>query len=318
MAAALQLGSSLPMTGLKVARVRHAAAEVFLRAMVDFAGIAPRASVFVAFGGIGRLGYHLLARDRRRILAHLAQGMPGLDVRGRRRLARRVFVELGRNAADVFRFRRRPASELVQLIDVVGEEHFAAARAEGRGVVAVTGHLGAWELIPAYFVQQGIPVVVLARPLKYPRLEALLSGLRSRLGVSVVHEGASLRPALRALRSGGALGMVIDQDRRIAAGVWVPFLGRPSWTPTAPAELARRTGAALLPVGIRRVGKRHRITVLPAIQVDWQRPGATAAATAGLRRSIESLLWQCPEQWTWMYNPWSEGELWPEAGGSRQ
>jgi len=300
------------MTGLQRGRSRrakHVAAELFLRAMVRVASLAPRTGAAIAFAGVGRLGYHLLRRDRQRILAHLEQAMPELDGRGRRRLARRVFVELGRNAADVFRFRHRPGSELVKLIDVVGEEHLAAARAQRRGVVAVTGHLGAWELIPGYFAQRGIPIVVLARRLKYPRLEALLQGLRSQLGVRVVHEGESLRPAFRILKTGGAVGMLIDQDRQMAAGVWVPFLGRPAWTPTGPAELARRTGARLLPVGIRRVGRRHRITLLPPVEVDWQRSGATAAATAGLRRSIESLLWECPEQWTWMYDPWSGSEL---------
>jgi KDO2-lipid IV(A) lauroyltransferase len=284
------------------------AADFFLRGMVRMASVSPRTGAEIVFGGAGWLGYHTLRRDRERMLAHLAQAIPGLNGRERQRLARRVFVELGRNAADVFRFRHRPVSELAKLIDVVGEEHFVAARAERRGVVAVTGHLGAWELIPGYFAQRGIPVVVLARRLKYPGLEALLHGMRSRLGVKVVHEGESLRPAFRILKAGGAMGVLIDQGRRAAAGAWVPFLGRPAWTPTGPAEIARRTGAHLLPVGIRRVGRRHQITVLPRVDVDWARSGATAAATAGLRRSIESLLWQSPEQWTWMYNPWSRSE----------
>jgi LPS export ABC transporter protein LptC len=98
--------------------------------------------------------------------------------------------------------------------------------------------------------------------------------------------------------------MLIDQGRRWP-GVWVPFFGRPAHMTTTAAEFARRTGAALVPLAIQRAGLRHRITVLPAVDVDWERPGAVAAATATLARAIESLVWRSPTQWAWTYSVWS-------------
>jgi LPS export ABC transporter protein LptC len=162
-------------------------------------------------------------------------------------------------------------------------------------------------------VQRGIPVKVIARPLKNPRFEKLISTLRQRLGVGVVHESGDLRPAFRALRRNEVLGILIDQGRRWP-GAWVPFFGRPAHMTTAAAEFARRARAPLVPMGIQRKGMRHRITVLPPIEIDWERPGAVVAATAALARSLESLIWRCPAQWSWSYDLWSVPASGSEAG----
>jgi KDO2-lipid IV(A) lauroyltransferase len=285
-------------------RIKHPAGVHLLKALVGFAGHAPRWLVLAAFGWLGRVRYLVSGRDRQRVLDHLELSLPGMSARARRRMARRVFVELYRNGGETVRFLKRPARELLDLVDVEGEEHLEAALAGGRGVVGVTGHIGAWELIAGYVAQRGFAVTVLARPLKEESFEFFLEELRRRLGISTVPESGDLRPALRTLRAGGVLGLLIDQGRR-GPGIWVPFLGRPARMASGAAELARRTGALLLPLGIRRVGSRQRLTVLPPVDVDWQHPGATAAVTAALCRSLESLIWRCPEQWTWMYDAWA-------------
>jgi KDO2-lipid IV(A) lauroyltransferase len=275
-------------------RIKHPAGVQFLKGLIGFASRAPRPIVFFAFGIVGFVSYLVSNRDRRRVLDHLAKSAPGLGERARRRMARRVFVELYRNGGETLRFLRRPARELLDRVDVDGDEHLEAALADDRGVVAITGHLGAWELVAGYLAQRGIAITVLAR----------------RLGIRVLAEAGDMRPAFRALRAGEMLGLVIDQSRRWP-GVWVPFLGRTARMPVGAAEFARRTGSRILPMGIRRVGLRHRLTVLPPVDVNWQQPGATVAATATLCRALESLIWRCPEQWTWMYDAWSS-----TAGGS--
>lgn len=287
-------------------RVKHAAGHRVLEFLVGLAGIAPRPVALLAFGAIGHVSYLVSGIDRGRVLAHLGCALPELGARERRRLARRVFVELYKNGGEAIRFLHRPARELLDLVEVDGEEELQAAVEDGRGVIVVTGHIGAWELGAGYLAQRGIEVTAVARPLKDARFETHLSALRSRLGVAVLDEASDLRPAFRALRAGGALGILIDQSRH-RPGVWVPFLGRPARIATGAAEFARRTGARMVPMAIQRAGRRHRLTVLPPVDVDWSRAGATEAATAALTRSLESLIWRAPEQWTWMYDAWSPG-----------
>jgi KDO2-lipid IV(A) lauroyltransferase len=284
--------------------MRRPAGEQLLRLLVGFTGIAPRWLVLFAFGAIGHLGYLVSRRDRSRALDHLGFALPELGVRDRRRFCRRVFVELYRNGGEVLRFLSCPPRELLDLVEVEGEEHLRSVFDGERGVVAVTGHIGAWELGAGYLAQRGVQITAVGRPLKNPRFDRYLSELRSRLGVTVIDEGGDLRAALRTLRGGGTLGLVVDQTRHWP-GVWVPFLGRPARFAIGAAELARRTGARILPMAIQRAGRRHRLTVLPPVDVDWSRRGATEAATASISRSLESLIWRAPEQWTWMYDAWS-------------
>lgn len=287
-------------------KVRHAAGYHALLVLVRLAAVLPRPLAQSVFAGVGLVAWATFTRDRQRIAAHLALAVPGLGAVERARFVRRFFVDAARNLADAMRFLGRPGHDLLTLVDVEGEEHLTTPLRDGRGIVAVTGHIGAWELLGGYLVQRGIPVTVIARPLKDLRFEAMIGTLRRRLGVRVVHETGDLRGVFRALRRGEVLGLLIDQGRRWP-GLCVPFFGRPAHVTTAPAEIARRTGAALIPMSIRQHGLRHRITVLPAVDVDWERPGAIAAATATLARAVESLIWRCPTQWAWTYGLWSTG-----------
>ena len=56
------------------------------------------------------------------------------------------------------------------------------------------------------------------------------------------------------------MAFLIDQDTR-TAGDYVPFFGRPAFTPTTPAALALRTGAPVIFCWHHRRGKRHQITI---------------------------------------------------------
>lgn len=282
-----------------------------MRFLVGFAGIAPRWLTFFAFGAIGHVSYVVSRRDRKRVFEHVEFALPELGVRERGRFCRRVFVELYRNGGEVLRFLSCPPRKLLDLVEVEGEEHLASVFDGKRGVVAVTGHIGAWELGAGYLAQRGVEITAVGRPLKNARFEGYLSELRRRLGVTVIDEAGDLRAAFHALRAGRTLGLVVDQTRRWP-GVWVPFLGKPARFAVGAAELARRTGARIVPMAIQRAGRRHRLTVLPPLDVDWSRRGATEAATAAISRSLESLIWRAPEQWTWMYDAWSPAASCPE------
>jgi len=297
--------------------LRHAAGYHAVRGLVWLAATLPRPLAHAVFSGIGFLAWATFARDRRRITEQVGQAMPRLVASERSRFTRRFFLDAAHNLADTMRFLGRPARELVPLVDLEGAEHLESALRRGRGVIGVTGHIGAWELLGGYLVQRGIPVTVIARPFKQARFEAMIVALRTRLGVAVVHETSDLRPAFRALRRGEVLGVLIDQGRHWP-GVGVPFFGRPAHVTTAAAEIARRTGAALVPMAVQREGLRQRVTVLPAVDVDWTQPGAVAAATATLARALESLIWRSPTQWAWTYSTWSKPAAVTGGGGHRE
>lgn len=182
-----------------------------------------------------------------------------------------------------------------------GAELIEAVRASGRGVVFLTPHLGCFEVtVQAYALRFGA-MTVLYRPARKAWLRELVATARSRANVTAVPTSlAGVRQMLRALRSGGAVGLLPDQVPPEGLGVWAPFFGRAAYTMTLPGRLVQQTGAVLLLAWGERLawGRGYRIHVRP-----WQ--GELAAeperAAAQVNAAMEALVRECPGQYLWGY-----------------
>lgn len=251
---------------------------------------------------LGATAWLVSRRDRRRAVEHLAIAFPELDGRSREALARRSFLHLGTTLGEALYLLRQPASEIGKRVCVEGWEHVERARAAGRPVLVVTGHCGNWELLAATINSRGLGMAVVARQLDEPQLDTLLVGLRARFGTATIARGTpgAARALLRAIREGGALGMLIDQDTKVE-GVWVSFLGRPAFTPVGAAELALRFRCAVIPASMERLADGSHLARFAA---PLELPDDPAAATAAMTRPIEEQIRRVPEQWVWLHRRW--------------
>ena len=112
------------------------------------------------------------------------------------------------------------------------------------------------------------PSGVIARPLDNPLLDAPLTRLRTSTGNSVIRKRDAAREMLRALRRGGAIGILNDQHARPPDAVTAPFFGQPAATSSALAKLADRTEALVIPAAAIRIAPaRWRLTFEPALDV---------------------------------------------------
>src|SRR5260221_12849583 len=125
---------------------------------------------------------------------------------------REHYRELGRVGADYARLPRlvhAPRERVFARWE--GEEHAHAARARGRGVVFLTGHLGHFELYGAA-MGRVMPMAILVKPLSNPGAEAWLRSLRNASGVELLPTGAGVRGAGRGRPSSGRLSMRRERD----------------------------------------------------------------------------------------------------------
>ena len=112
--------------------------------------------------------------------------------------------------------------------------------------------------------------------------------------------------ALRTLRRGGLLGIVADQNTR-KDHVFVEFFGRPAAATAAPAFLALKTGAPILPCYLRRTGPR-RLTLhveprIPVVQSgDFERD--VLLTTQRCAAELERMVRQYPDNWFWIHRRW--------------
>ena len=237
--------------------------------------------------GLGRLAWWISRRDRRRALDHLEIAFPERTLSGRTRLARDCFLHLGTVLGEMLWLFSRDCEALLAHVRVEGLERIEALRAAGRPILYFTGHCGNWELLGAAIACEGLPVGAVARSLDEPRLQEMLTRVRERFEL------------LRALRR-GAVGMVIDQDTKVE-GVWVPFFGRPAYTPVGAARLALRRDAAVIPAFIERLADGSHLARF-AEPLDL--PDDEVEATARMTRAIEDQVRKVPEQWVWMHRRW--------------
>ncbi|HWM94689.1 MAG TPA: lysophospholipid acyltransferase family protein [Thermoanaerobaculia bacterium] len=265
-------------------------------------GSLPRRAALLFGRTVGRIAWFLSGRDRRRALDHLALAFPDMPGEERHRIARQSFLFQGMNAAELLHLLRRDADEVLPHIEILGWENLEAARAAGRPVLVLTGHCGNWELMAVPTRARGYPLAAIARPLDDPRLQELLVSVRRHLGSITIARGTrgAARQILGVLRSGGAIAMLIDQDTKVD-GVWVPFFGRPAFTPVGAAEMALKQNMRVVPAFLeRRPDGGHLLRFLPVLDL----PGDPREATARMTAEIEEQIRRRPEQWVWWHKRW--------------
>jgi KDO2-lipid IV(A) lauroyltransferase len=225
---------------------------------------------------------------------------------------RAVFENLGRTAVDVARSDRLRGISGAHAVRLDGLARLLEARARGKGVVLITAHFGPWELLPLVAAERYEPIHIVVRPLDNPRLDALVTTWRERGGNRVIGKRDAVPAILQVLRGGGTVGILIDQHITEQEGVVVPFFGRPASTAIAPALLALRSGAPVLPVGIVRESGRGRYRICVGEEVPVRRTGELRSDlvvnTARFTRAIEAMVRDRPDHWFWVHRRWKTAQ----------
>lgn len=261
-----------------------------------------------AGAGLGSLAWRLLTSSRRQAMENLAAAFPDRTKQELAGIGRAAMINLGRSGMEMLMLSRRRRTRIEKWCTIEDDSRLRDALSGGRGVVFVTGHTGNWELLAALVARRGHLATVVATPVYDPRLDQLLVAARAAQGVETISRGSAsaARQLLSALRRNAFLGMLIDQDTDVD-GAFVPFFGRPAYTPTGAAALALRTGAAVVCGFLVREGAlRHRLVMEGPITLvrtgDHERDVLenTALLTGLIERHIRAF----PEQWVWFHRRW--------------
>jgi len=201
---------------------------------------------------------------------------------------------------------------VLETTEVVGLRYLEAARAEGKGVIIIGGHVGNWEIAGAALARRGLPIWAVGRVQRYGELQAYLAAMRQEHGVGIIPTD-SPRRCYRCLREQGLLALLIDVNPR-AGGLVVPFFGHPAACAPGPAVLALKTGAPVITMSAQRLreraryghGYRHRVVIEPPLPIsptgDQERD--VVDHTARFQRALEAAIRRAPEQWIWLYPRW--------------
>ncbi len=287
-------------------KIRRHIQYILIRAVLFVIQILPRQLAASAAAGLSGLAWHLLKKERKKTLFNLALIFP--DRNDHELIGKKVFHQMALSAVDAVTLFRITDDQLNDLVTVEGLEHFDAAYKQGKGLVVVTGHIGCWEFIPAWFSRQGYKVSVIGKRVYDPRLDRLLVRLRSGQGVNIIDRDSGAKDALRDLRNGHAVGILIDQDTRVAS-IDVEFFGHTASTPMGAAALAEKTGAPVIPLAIfRQPDGKYLLSVKPAIAFDQtlNKEDRIKAMVQEQTRQLEEFIRRDITQWVWMHLRWKE------------
>lgn len=259
----------------------------------------PQAWLLRLGAALAWIGAPLLRRRRGIAARNLELCFPGLDDGARARLLRDSMRDTVTGALENLRGWFAPAGRLRGLSSVEGLEHLAAARAAGRGVLLVTGHMPHFELAGRLLGEaSGQPVALLARRHNAPCMDRWIDAARRRAFATTIakKDKAGL---LAALRGGAAVLYLGDQDFSYH-NAFVPFFGVPAATVTAVPELMAQSGAVALPAWMQRQPDgRYRLRIEPQ-WAGWP-SGDPAADAARYMAELESVVRQAPSQYLWVH-----------------
>ncbi len=281
---------------------------ILIKILIFLLAFPPRTLALAAATLMAKLAFLIFYKERRRTLGNLKRVFEQQKTRAEiRRMGQQCFIHLAKNAVDTARFPKMERHNFNRLVTVDDLTEFEAAIKRGKGLIALTGHIGNWEMMAAWFTQQGYPVSVVGRRLYDERLNQMLIAARESKGLKNIDRNASARALWRVLKKGEILGILIDQDTKVE-NVMVDFFGIPARTPVGLARLALRTGSTIIPLGIhRKPDDTYHITLDPPIFPQTDATDLEAAAivlTRKFNQAIEKLIMRDPVQWVWMHRRW--------------
>jgi KDO2-lipid IV(A) lauroyltransferase len=249
-----------------------------------------------------------MTRLRRVGLRNLELAYPEQEPKWRERTLARVYRHLGLLLAEFCQMPGYTAEQASRWIGYDGLENYLAARARGKGVLVVTGHLGAWELSSFYHSLMGYPMGLVIRRLDNPLVDALVNRIRCLHGNRVIHKDDFARGLISAMREGETVGILMDTNMTPPQGVFVPFFGVPACTASGLARVALKTDAAVLPGFLLwdEGEQRYRLCFGEAMKLirTGDADADVLANTAAFTAEIERYVRANPEQWLWMHRRW--------------
>jgi KDO2-lipid IV(A) lauroyltransferase len=280
------------------------------RSILSLLGLLPRPAAIGLGRALGRIAYWLPGKLRRTGARNLEIAFPEMTRQERLRLVRGCFDSLGRLLGEFSQFPRATPETLRKVIeyDQVGLAHLREAEKNHRGVIFLTGHIGAWELLSFGWSALEYPISFLVRPIDNPLIEQMIENVRTRFGNRAIDKKSAARQALRVLRQGGTLGVLSDLNTQPHEGVFVPFFGRLACTTAGIATLALKTDAVVIPTVAVWDKRRQRYFFHGDPPVELVRTGDhkrdIEINTARFAAAMERLVRLYPDQWLWIHKRW--------------
>jgi Kdo2-lipid IVA lauroyltransferase/acyltransferase len=269
----------------------------------------PRGAVLGLARAMGNAGYWLSTRTRRLGLTNLDLAFGDTKtVAQKKRILRESLRNFALVILDLLWFSQDSVARMDRWFEAAPSLQKLTASSVAH--VGVTGHFGNWEMTGRYIARSTGSLMSVAMPLKNPAVDRLLQEAREKNGQQIIERKGALRKLVRCLKSGGTVGLLLDQNTSPQeGGVFADFFGLPAAVSSAAGLLASMTGAEIffayaLPCadGTYRGEMPHMISPEEITAMD--RDGRVMELTQHITGFYEEAIRARPECWLWSYKRW--------------
>ena len=285
--------------------MEYAAAWVILKGL----GVLPRPLARNFAAGVVRILYAVLPKLRKTAEVNLRIAFPDWSDAQRKEVIRGMVRNLGWMAAEFARLPGYSKENIEQVVVLDGHDNFLEGQRRGKGVLYLTGHIGAWELSSFAHALYGFPLHYIARRIDNEKVDALVNGYRCLSGNRPIFKNESARVMLKVLKEAGTVGILADQNTMPEEAVFVDFFGKAASTTTGIARVALHTDAAVVPgyaIWDER-SQKYRLRFEPPVELirtgDAERD--VFENTQKFTKVIEEIVRKYPEQWVWVHGRWN-------------
>lgn len=231
-------------------------------------------------------------------------------------LSKQVFSHIGECFAEALLFNKifklnsfpdrildHPAE--IPGFEYIGFEHIKRLVNDKRSVVALSAHTGPIEILAAYLVQCGIPLFAIGKRPNYPAIAQFLDEFRRSYGTNIVwrEDKQSARTILKALKNGGVVGALIDQDTALE-NEFAPSFGVDAAFPIGAIKLAIQYKTPILSTFVVRRRRLNYTVISRPIEYEPNSPSAIREILEEYSRQLDELIIHYPDQWVWWHRRW--------------
>ncbi len=293
--------------------------SIFYEGLGTLGQMLPFSYVHIFGQGLGQAMWVLLPKRRRLAIEAIKKHLD-LDSRQARQLAYSNFLNIGCSFFELFLNRKIDFRFMDSHFSIFQPGILSDIISQDRPIVAVTAHLGAWELLAGvlwlYFPDRASQIIVQKN--KNPSLNQLIKHYRQHAGVSILYNKHSSRKIMRGLKKNGISAFLVDHNCGRRKAFFLPFFKEYAAVNMGPAFLAVNSQALIWPIFLlREAGHKYLLYVhqpLDTKDLEGSNEEKMAQATEFYNKTVENMVLTYPEQWLWMHKRWktrpkSEQEL---------
>lgn len=302
------------------ARPRHFRTRMMGVLRVLIAAIHPIIAHWIA-DRIGDAVMLFAAKSRRAAINNMHHVLGPVPRDVLRRNARGVFRNLMRSYFDLCRAPSLSNEQIDKMVDFdeKGWQRVVDLHRQGKSIILVSGHYGAFDEITHVISRRGLPLTVLIAQIKPAWLSDFITQLRAARGLKMVlvseEEGhslnlAALKESIQLLRRGELLGVIADRNLE-ERGVAIPFFGEEAVMASGVAKMALRTKSTIITSFCTRLPrKRYSVVFDEPIE-----PVGSASNDEDIRNLLikifarfEHYISRNPDQWLLLQPVWPDGQ----------